>query len=154
MMRMAGWEDKGWVIRTVPACSTTSEHQSIVKAEAGLPLPWCVEFHEHGFVLFCQVVEICVAELKHVLVAAARPGKRGQQDRDGGQEADDGRHLARKPPTAFNRPNANVSRIVEARGRDTASVNVRKEATPSGGAFQNNGSFRVAIQPMSLNGPE
>lgn len=24
------------------------------------PLPWSVEFHQHGFLLCCQVVEVCV----------------------------------------------------------------------------------------------
>lgn len=61
------------------------------------PLPWSVEFHQHGLVLRCQVVEVRVPELEHVSARGHGGGKtRQQRERDGGKEAGSGRHVGRK----------------------------------------------------------
>lgn len=61
------------------------------------PLPWSVEFHQHGLVLRCQVVEVCVPELEHVSARGQRGGKKGQQrEGEGGKEAGSGRHYGAK----------------------------------------------------------
>lgn len=57
------------------------------------PLPWSVEFHQHGLVLHCQVVEVCVPELEYISARGQYGGKMSQQrERDGGQEAEGGSH--------------------------------------------------------------
>lgn len=58
-----------------------------------IPLPWSVEFHQHGLVLRCQVVEVRVPELEHVSAQTNHGGKTGHQHQGNDRkEADSDRH--------------------------------------------------------------
>lgn len=58
-----------------------------------VPLPWSVEFHQHGLVLRCQVVEVGVTELEHVSTQRNRGGKTGHQHQSNDRkEAGSDRH--------------------------------------------------------------
>lgn len=80
------------------------------------PLPWSVEFHQHGLVLRCQVVEICVAELEDVLARAARAGGTGNKDGEGGEEADNGRHDGCQPPPSYYQKQKYIQRLLKGPG--------------------------------------
>lgn len=83
--------------RIHPLLSTSQidkKHQ-VCNANANVSalLPWSVEFHQHGLVLRCQVVEVCVAELEYISARGHYGGKISrQQVRDGGKEAKSDSH--------------------------------------------------------------
>lgn len=55
---------------------------------AARALPGRVEFDQHGVVLGCQVVEVCVPEHQHVTARRQRGTKKGgEQKRDGDEKA-------------------------------------------------------------------
>lgn len=88
-----------------------------VYAKLTLTLPRSVEFHQHGLVLRCQVVEVGVPELEHGSARAPHGGTTGQErEADGGKEADGGRHHGQKRSMMGKR--TNMCRPVDAAAPD------------------------------------
>lgn len=84
-MMNGGWRDEAVyqsaIIFTTKRLKTVCSELTMLTLTPLLPplLPRSVEFHQHGLVLRCQVVEVCVPELEHVSARRPRARKTGQQ---------------------------------------------------------------------------